>query len=741
MKHFFLFLSLLLIPQISLSQDIDSLNLNTKKPKIGVVLSGGGAKGLAHIGVLKVIDSLGIKVDYIGGTSMGAIIGGLYASGYNAKQLDSIFSKVDTEALIQDYTPRDSKTFYEKRNDEIYALTLPFDKFKIGLPTALSKGLYNYNLLTRLTMHVSHVNEFSNLPIPFFCIATDVETGKEVVLESGILPQSMIASGAIPSLYNPIEIDGKLLVDGGVVNNYPVELVRAKGADIIIGVDVQDGLKDKDNLKGATGVLVQITNFSMIEKMELKRKLTDIYIKPDIKGYNVVSFDEGEEIIPKGVKAALSHIDELKNFENINYKNEGVTNFQDSIFIKKIQINGNQNYTRAYILGKLKIKENTKVSLRDLQKGINNLNATQNFSAINYAFEYLNENGDKLIVYLTEKKNDTYLRFGVHYDDLFKTGVLLNYTKKNLIAKNDVFSFDFVVGDHLRYNFNYYIDNGFYWSFGVNSKMQKFNRNVPNDFNNGLTLSDLGVNSINVDYQDLTNQAYLQTLFAQKFSIGAGLEHKLLKIESETVANIRPVFENSDYLSLFGYMKFDSFDQKYFPRKGWYFNGELKYLFYSSDYNNDFEKFTIAKADMGFAQTFFKKITLKVQSEGGFHVGEKTTNFFDFALGGYGFFPVNNLRSFYGYDNISIVGDSYVKGSVTLDYRIFKKHHFNVIANYANVGNKIFNATENWFTKPTYSGYAIGYGVESIIGPVEIKHSWSPETHKHFTWFSVGFWF
>ncbi|MEZ4787905.1 MAG: patatin-like phospholipase family protein [Flavobacterium haoranii] len=741
MKHFFLFLSLLLIPQISLSQDIDLLNLNTKKTKIGVVLSGGGAKGLAHIGVLKVIDSLGIKVDYIGGTSMGAIIGGLYASGYNAKQLDSIFSKVDTEALIQDYTPRDSKTFYEKRNDEIYALTLPFDKFKIGLPTALSKGLYNYNLLTRLTMHVSHVNEFSNLPIPFFCIATDVETGKEVVLESGILPQCMIASGAIPSLYNPIEIEGQLLVDGGVVNNYPVELVRAKGADIIIGVDVQDGLKDKDNLKGATGVLVQITNFSMIEKMEFKRKLTDIYIKPDIKGYNVVSFDEGEEIIPKGVKAALTHIDALTKIESTNYINEGVRKFSDSVFIKKVQINGLENYTRAYVLGKLKIKENTNVSLHDLQKGVNNLNATQNFSSINYSFEDLDENNDRLIVQLKEKKSDTYLRFGAHYDDLFKTGVLLNYTKKNLISKNDVFSFDFIIGDHLRYNFNYYIDNGFYWSFGVNSKLQKFNRNVPNDFNNGLILSDLGVNSINVDYQDLTNQAYLQTLFAQKFSIGAGLEHKLLKIESETIANLQSLFENSNYLSLYGFIKFDSFDNKYFPRKGWFFNGELKYLFYSSDYNNDFEKFTIAKADMGFAKTFYKKVTLKIQSEGGFHIGENTSNFYDFALGGYGFTLVNNIRSFYGYDYISIVGDSYVKGAVTLDYIMFKKHHFNITGNYANVGNKIFKATDNWISKPTYTGYAVGYGVESIIGPIEIKHSWSPETHKHYTWFSVGFWF
>lgn len=270
MKHFFLFVSLLLIPQISLSQDIDSLKLKTKKPKIGVVLSGGGAKGLAHIGVLKVIDSLGIKIDYISGASMGAIIGGLYASGYNAKQLDSIFSKADTEAMIQDYIPRGAKSFYEKRNDEIYALTLPFDKFRLGLPTALSKGLYNYNLLSRLTFNVCSEKDFNKLPIPFLCIATNMETGEEVVLESGNLPQALIASGAIPSLYNPIEIDGKLLIDGGIVNNYPVELLRKKGMDIIIGVDVQDGLKTREDLKGASGVLLQVSNLGMIEKMKEK---------------------------------------------------------------------------------------------------------------------------------------------------------------------------------------------------------------------------------------------------------------------------------------------------------------------------------------------------------------------------------------------------------------------------------------------------------------------------------------
>ena len=238
-----------------------------KKPKIGLVLSGGGAKGLAHIGVLKVIDSLGIKIDYIAGTSMGAVIGGLYASGYTGKQLDSIFKQVDVDALLQDYTPRASQTFYEKRNDEIYAFSLPFDRFKLELPTAISKGLYNYNLVSKLTMHVSHVKDFDKLPIPFLCIATNVETGEEVVLKNGTLAKCIIASGAIPTLYDPINFDGKMLIDGGVVNNYPVEEIIKKGASVVIGVDVQDGLKKMEEIKGATGVLAQVTNYSMLQKM------------------------------------------------------------------------------------------------------------------------------------------------------------------------------------------------------------------------------------------------------------------------------------------------------------------------------------------------------------------------------------------------------------------------------------------------------------------------------------------
>lgn len=725
-----------MISQISFAQDSITTN---KKPKIGLVLSGGGAKGLAHIGVLKVIDSLGIKVDYIGGTSMGAIIGGLYASGYSGKDLEYLFNHVDIEALLQDYTPRNSKSFYEKRNDEIYAVTLPFYKFKVGLPSGYSKGLYNFNLLSKLTLHVSDVDDFSKLKIPFFCIATDAETGEEVILDKGILAKALVTSGALPTLYSPIEIDGRLLIDGGVVNNYPVEELKKRGADFIIGVDVQDGLKNRDQLNDVTSLLGQINSYSMAEKMSKKIKQTDIYIKPDIKGYNVISFEKVGELIPKGeiaAKQALSTPALDKNKTTLLKDKIIVSN---AIYISGIEINSLENFTRAYVMGKLKIKQNTIVSFEDLEKGVNNLNATQNFSSVFYSFKNV-EDGTKLILELKEKKINRFLKFGLHYDDLFKSGALLNITQKKILVKNDVLSLDLILGDNFRYNLNYYIDNGFYWSFGINSRYSTFNKNIPSDFNNGVTLTTLGISSLNVDYSDLSNQLYLQTIFAQKFSIGGGAELKHLRIKSETLLNTNPIFDKSDYFSLFGYLKFDTFNQKYFPKKGAYFNGEIKSFVYSSDYNDDFENFSIVKGDVAVVQTFFKKIAVKLQSEAGFAIGEKSINSFDFALGGYGFASLNNFRPFLGYDFVSLLGDSYIKGSVVADYEIFKKHHIEFTANYANIGTNIFE-DDTWVSKPMYSGYGVGYGFETIIGPIEVKHSWSPETGKHFTWFTVGFYF
>ncbi|SHI44101.1 patatin-like phospholipase family protein [Flavobacterium terrae] len=710
-----------------------------KKPKIGLVLSGGGAKGLAHIGALKEIEKAGIKIDYIGGTSMGAIIGGLYAAGYTANELDSIFRDVNTDALIQDNIPRKNKTFYEKYNDEVYVVTLPFQKFRVTVPKGLSKGLYNYNLLSRLTYKYRHENDFNKLKIPFLCIATNVENGKEVVFREGSLPLAITASGAFPSLFSPVEIYGSYYIDGGVTNNYPLEEVKKMGADIIIGVDVQDGLKNINQINGAAGVVVQISNFQMIERMKQKIAQTDVYIKPNIEGYSVISFEDGEAIIQKGVEAAQLVKDKLEalgtNYKTIKENRAKV----DSLDIKGIGVNGLKNYTRSYVLGKLRFRPGEKISYEDLSNGMNNLNATQNFSSISYKLEKRNE-AETLIINLRENPVRTYLKLALHYDDLFKSAALINVSKKNLMFKNDVASADIILGDNIRYNVDYYIDNGFHWSFGVKSSFDQFKKNSKNDFKNGMLKSKLGLDEIDIDYHQLTNQAYVQTIFFQKFLIGAGLKHEFIEINSKTAENLVPRIDRSNYLSAAGFMKFDSFTNKFFPKRGWYFLGDAQVYMYSSNYANDFKKFTLLKADIGIVETFFKTVSVKLQTEGGFVIGENVNNIFDFNLGGYGFHRFGNFKPFYGYDYLSLSGNSYVKGSASADYEFYKKNHLNFTANFSNIGNKIFDNQE-WLTKPNYTGYAVGYGLETFIGPVEIKHSWSPETKKHFTWVSVGFWF
>jgi len=737
MKKTLLVLISLFFLQVIVAQD----TINKKRPKVGLVLSGGGAKGFAHIGVLKVLEEAGVKIDYIGGTSMGAVVGGLYASGYSATQIDSIFYNTDFDELLQDYIPRSSKSFYEKRNDEMYAISLPFHKFKIGIPIALSKGMYNYNLLSKLTHKVRHVREFDKLPIPFLCVATDIETGEAIILKEGYLAQAMLASSAFPSLFSPVEIDGRVLIDGGVVNNYPAEEVRKMGADIIIGVDVQDDLKNRDALKDATRILVQITNLDMIKSMNEKKKITDIYIKPDISNYGVISFDQGKEIIQKGELAALLDIDRIMQLADPKhpYKKNHNLPKKDSLLIKSISLNKLDNYTRAYILGKLRFKSGKKICYEDLKTGINNINATQNFSRISYTIEPY-QGADELKLNLTENQTKTFLKFGLHYDGLYKSALLANITQKKSLFKNDVVSLDIGLGDNIRYNLDYYIDNGFYWSFGLKSRFNQFNRNVAIDFKDGEILQQLGLNSINMDFSDITNQAYMQTVFIQKFLIGAGVEWKYIKIRSENLSEINPTFEKSSYASVFGYMKYDSFDNKLFPKKGWFFSGDIQSFLYSSDYTREFNRYSIAKGEIGIVKTFYKKATIKLQSDLGFVFGNDSVHFFDFVLGGYGYNTINNFKHFYGYDFLSISADSYIKSCITFDYEFLKKNHVNFAANFANVEDDLFR-TGNWLSKPTYNGYAIGYALESVIGPVEVKYTWSPEQTKGYTFISVGFWF
>ncbi|MBU2921852.1 patatin-like phospholipase family protein [Winogradskyella psychrotolerans] len=718
------------------------------EPKVGLVLSGGGAKGFAHIGVLKVIDSLEIKVDYIAGTSMGAIIGSLYASGYSGKQLEKMFEAQDFDELINDAFPRSSKSFYERENSERYTVTLPFDKFKISLPSALSRGQNVYNLLFQLMLPVNSISDFDQLPIPFFCIATDIETGESLIMDKGKLAEAVTASGALPSLFQPVVIGERILIDGGVTNNFPVEELRAKGMDIIIGVDVQDGLKDRESLNSAPDILMQINNFRTINAMKNKSELTDIYIKPDISNFSVISFDEGENIIANGEAAARTQLTKLQDVkqQQSTYKKRKEVKVLDSLKIRNVNIDGNERYTRAYLLGKLKLKEKVKISYADFKQGINNLIATNNFDTFRYQLEATeNESEYSLVGSIKESGTSTFLRLGLHYDELYKSAILANITQKKLLFSNDIASLDLVLGDNSRYNFDYFIDKGFYISVGVKSRFNQFNKNV-----NPLLALDadspflVGLNKIDAKISDFTNQLYLQTIFRKDFALKIGAEHKHLKITSETIIdNVREdkiTFENTDYFSVFGNLKFDDYDNALLPKSGFYFDGNFHLYLKASGLNKSFDKFSIAKADFGYAFSFNDKLALKTEASGGFKIGDKSTKALSFALGGYGENFINSFYSFYGYDYLTLTGDSFVKGTLTLDYEIFKNHHILLAGNFANIDDGLFESGE-FFLSPSYSGYAVGYSLETFLGPLEGKFTHSPDTGKSYWLFNLGFWF
>ncbi len=729
-----------------------------RPPKVGLVLSGGGAKGMAHIGALKVIDEAGIKIDYIGGTSMGAIVGALYASGYSAIELDSIFKATNFSELIQDNVPRGAKTFYEKEDSERYALGLPFTNFNVSFPQAISGGQNIYTELVRLLFHVKDIQDFKRLPIPFLCIATNVETGEEVLLNGGYLPEAIMASGTFPSLFEPSEIDGEILIDGGVVNNYPIDKIRALGADLIIGVDVQHGLATRESLSSATEILLQINNYRTVDDMKEKIEKTEIYIRPDIDDFSVIDFDRSLEIVEIGEAAAYKRLAELQEIAqsqtNASVKKDRVKT-SDSLTINRLIIRGNDRYTRGYIKGKLRFDLAEKTSFERLKQGINNLSATGNFKAIRYELAS-NGLGTDLILKLTENPTKMFLKMSAHYDDLYKSAALINLTKKNFLLKDDVASFDFILGDHIRYNMQYYLDKGFYWSFGINSKFTDFDEEI--DF--GLIQSnfdvpdDPNIREINLDVTDLTNQIYLQTVFKEEFAFTIGAEHKLLRYSTRTLNEVvdesegsflpsdsdRTFFDNSNYFSTYGKITLDTYDDKYFPTKGLYFDSDFHLYLFSSDFNENFKEFGVGKARLGTVIPLFHNLSFNIEAEGGVKLGTSGVTSFDFVLGGYGNDFVNNFVPFFGYDFLSLPGNSFVKAYGRLDYNFAPKNHILFSANFANIEDDLFRTGE-WFSEPNFSGYGIGYGFESFLGPIQIYYSWTPEISNSNIFFSVGYWF
>lgn len=292
---------------------------SARRPRIGLVLGGGGARGAAHVGVLKVIEEMRIPIDYVAGTSMGSIVGGLYASGLNAEQIEREILAMDWNDLFVDYPSREERSFRRKRDDDLYAFKVKpgYNKGKVQLPLAYIRGQKFDLTLNRLTLPMFEVKDFDLMPIPFRAVATDIETGGEVVLSAGSLAKSIRASMAVPAAFDPVEIDGRLLVDGGLANNVPVSVARAMGAEIFIVVDVGSGLYNRDEITSALDITGQLANFLFTLNTEPQLKTLgppDILIRPQLGDIGGNSFNRAAEAIPLGERAARESIEALRQY-------------------------------------------------------------------------------------------------------------------------------------------------------------------------------------------------------------------------------------------------------------------------------------------------------------------------------------------------------------------------------------------------------------------------------------------
>lgn len=293
MWRFFLILLLnfSLLSAAAGQQDKDS---QPQRPKVALVLSGGGVKGAAHVGLLKAVEEAGLPVDLVVGTSMGAIVGGLYAMGYSPEQLDSLFRSQDWRFILSDKAERSNLSIGEREKSGRYLLSVPFSRSGKSDIGGFLRGQNLKNLLTRLTVGYHDSISYDRLPIPFACVATNLSNGQEIVFRSGVPAMSIRASMSIPGVFTPVKYGGMTLVDGGLVNNFPVDVARALGADIVIGSMVQKAFNDTTQFSSVPNILEQVISISCRNKYEENIRLADLAMRMPVTDFSTMDFSTAD---------------------------------------------------------------------------------------------------------------------------------------------------------------------------------------------------------------------------------------------------------------------------------------------------------------------------------------------------------------------------------------------------------------------------------------------------------------
>ncbi|MEM9294027.1 MAG: patatin-like phospholipase family protein [Acidobacteriota bacterium] len=723
----FLSLSLLAVGcgMVQISAEASELPLEPppERPKIGLALAGGGAKGCAHIGVIQALEELGVPIDYVAGTSMGAVVGGLYAAGYSADTLEELVSSIDWSTVMRDRPQRVNLSFRRKEDSRQY----PFD-LELGLregrllwPRGLSNGQNLFLLLRNYTLPVRHVDDFAHLPIPFRAIAADVQTGERVPIASGDLAYAIRASMAIPGYFTPVELDGRTLVDGGVVDNLPIDEVRAMGADIVIAVNLGETL-----VEGETDTMIDILKQTraMLTRRNVDPQLqrADLVISPEVSEFGLLNFEVAADIIQAGVDEAKTHTEALRALAFVEpYRDRAREPIPTSVKADYLEIGGDSRVDPRTLDKMIDFEPGKTIDVENLTTDITRLYGLGEFESIEYDLVRDEEGSEGLLLTLNDKSwGPGYLRFGLDVeasDDDDSLGLRLNYTQTRLNARGAEWRNDLVVGTDLLISSELYqpLDFDGSWFAALRGELADERVSV---YDNGLEVAAFGLERgefhLDLGYQ-----------FSRFGEVRVGLEGG--RSDVSLARGVRPEEIDADFREVsFGAVvaeaTLDRLDTAVFPLRGSF----LKVRVFRSEENLGSEESYIRTSFESLFLHTFGRNTLLLGIDGGWSPGGSLPFYDEFRVGGF--------LSFSGFQQDELTGQDFGVLRAGYLYRLsgggtFARRTF--LGSWVEAGNVWADGQDPGFDDLIYSMTA-GVGVDTLIGPIFFAYGWADEGSGRF---------
>ena len=720
-----------------------SLYSQEQRKKVGVVLSGGGAKGMAHIKALKVIEEAGIPIDYIAGTSMGAIVGGLYAIGYTPEQLDSMVRKQNWTFLLSDRIKRSAMSLTDRERSEKFIVSIPFTKSPKDAASSggIIKGQNLANLFSDLTMGYHDSINFDKLPIPFACVAANVVNGEQIIFHNGILSTAMRASMAIPGVFTPVRQDSMVLVDGGIVNNYPADVVKAMGADVIIGVDVQNALKKADKLNSAPDILGQIVDITCQSNHEKNVDLTDTYIRVNVDGYSSASFTPAaiDTLMRRGEEAAKAQWNSLLALKkkigiSDNYvpKRHGpyssLSNVR-TIYVTDISFSGVEADDKKWLMKKCNLKENSNITTQQIEQALYQLRGSQSYSSASYTLTDTPEGYH--LNFLLQAKYEKRINLGIRFDSEEIASLLINGTADLKTHIPSRLSLTGRLGKQYAARIDYTLE-----------PMQQRNFNFSYMFQyNDINIYEEGERAYNTTYKYHLAEFGFSDVWYKNFRFGLGFRVECYKYKDFLFK--KPEFigldvESEHFLSYFAQAHYNTYDKGYFPSKGSDFKAAYSLYTDNMAQYNEQAPFSALSASWASVIPATRRFSIIPSIYGRVLIGKGIPYPLKNAIGGevYGFYIPQQLP-FAGVTNMELMENSIIITSLKFRQRMGSIHYLTLTGNYGLTDSHFFEILKG---KQLF-GISAGYGMDSVFGPLEISLGYSNQTDKGSCFVNLGYYF